>query len=235
MNNELIRTQDLVGPTISGMVSVPLAELDKMRSDHLKALNTAKELEARQALIKITFSKWETYADTVNDTHKDKYGNDVIYQRRSITKDRLIDKDTIFVNFDELRNPITEIEREKVAKEIEEFRKQVDYLIKLREEKNTKIADLEKKIAVATKSFDEQYKELRDLQTETKSKYENEVKLSEELSINVKDYKDRLDSLDKKLVETEELLQKVKGKKSFWYFIYSYFNKSNGAEIRNNN
>lgn len=50
------------GPTISGSVQVPLAELDRMRSDHANAIKLAKELEDRQQQIKITTEYTEMVA-----------------------------------------------------------------------------------------------------------------------------------------------------------------------------
>lgn len=42
------------GPVISGSVQVPLAELDRMRSDHANALKLAQELEDKQKMVKIS-------------------------------------------------------------------------------------------------------------------------------------------------------------------------------------
>ena len=52
--NTLPAVNSIPGPSISGSVQVPLAELDKMRSDHANALKLAQELEHKQKQIKIS-------------------------------------------------------------------------------------------------------------------------------------------------------------------------------------
>jgi hypothetical protein len=49
-----IKVNQLAGPIISGAVSVPLAELDKMRADHANAIKLAATLEEQQKGIVIT-------------------------------------------------------------------------------------------------------------------------------------------------------------------------------------
>ena len=52
--NTLPAVNSIPGPSISGSVQVPLAELDKMRSDHANALKLAQELEHKQKQIKVS-------------------------------------------------------------------------------------------------------------------------------------------------------------------------------------
>ena len=61
------KVNQLAGPVISGQVSVPLAELDKMRSDHANALALAAKLEEQQKGIVITLKQAVMETRCVND------------------------------------------------------------------------------------------------------------------------------------------------------------------------
>lgn len=52
--SSLPAVNSIPGPVISGSVQVPLAELDRMRSDHANALKLAQELEDKQKQVKIS-------------------------------------------------------------------------------------------------------------------------------------------------------------------------------------
>ena len=61
------KVNQLAGPIISGQVSVPLAELDKMRSDHANALALAAKLEEQQKGIVITLKQAVMETRCIND------------------------------------------------------------------------------------------------------------------------------------------------------------------------
>lgn len=80
MKTDLVRTSDIPGPNISGTVTVPLAELDKMRADHATLKRLAADLESHQMEVKIILANqsqkyesivgWRTSEEVISETYK---------------------------------------------------------------------------------------------------------------------------------------------------------------------
>jgi chromosome segregation ATPase len=66
---ELMKSSEISGPSISGTVTVPLAELDKMRLDHATLKKLCAELERTKMEVLVTVK------EEVSGTHYDKRGN----------------------------------------------------------------------------------------------------------------------------------------------------------------
>lgn len=115
------------GPTISGSVQVPLAELDRMRSDHANAIKLAKELEDRQQQIKITAEYTEMVATIESKEvwqpgvqigqmgHSSGYNQTVM---KAVSK-AIKRENSIFLNMDQIIGDLKERATKKVQKEID--------------------------------------------------------------------------------------------------------------------
>lgn len=116
------------GPTISGSVQVPLAELDKMRSDHANVKQLATELESRQQQIKITNTYTEHIVTSVSEEiyHPGKHGGGLSFSTpghyetvRKFVNKAIQKEDSIFVNMDQILGSLKEKATKKVQKEID--------------------------------------------------------------------------------------------------------------------
>lgn len=114
------------GPSISGQVSVPLAELDRMRSDHANAIKLAQELEQKQKQIKIIHQYTEQIVTSVEEdvyhpgVSGGRYGLSTPGYHERVKKfvNKGVQKeDSIFLNMDEIMGALKEKATALVKKE----------------------------------------------------------------------------------------------------------------------
>lgn len=68
MTQELMKVSNLHAPTVSGTVKISLAEMDKLRLDYVAAVKLAQDLESKQSMIKIVYSKVIQTTKSIEDT-----------------------------------------------------------------------------------------------------------------------------------------------------------------------
>lgn len=197
---ELVKASQLGLPHISGTVNVPLAELDRMRADHALAVKLAKELEERQAEVKVIYAQYEkTYGGC------DFHGN-VQY------RNELVEKKVEYKGFDEFRSRIADEEKAKVQKEItclkdsvasiEAFSsKQGEELIKMTAEKKELVKALEERIS--------------DLKIITEER--------DQLKTSLESSNTEAEHLRFVLSELNKELHISRNEKSFWYWLINKF------------
>lgn len=153
MNNQLINIDNLQMPSISGTVSVPLSELDKMRVDHATAVKAAQELERHQSEVRIVYL--EERVHTEYDYGRG--GSEAYYNVK-----RLVEKSREYKGFDEFRETIRLEECNKYEERINTLRSDIDKKSKLIEAKNKANTELSDKVAKLEEIADK-YTELSDL------------------------------------------------------------------------
>lgn len=218
--SNLIKVTDLKGPTISGSVNVPLAELDQMRVEHAKALKLAQELDAKQSMVKVVYYQEEQSYDS----------------RGRVDVTKLVEKSREYKGFEDFRLSIASEEREKVSREISHLNNEVSkaygeidkYVRSIRDEKtkfNTLVEDcnelsaekkiVDSKLKVAESSVERLTKELDALNQELFDR--------DDLA-----HKER-EVLEQKLRISNARVITVIKKQSFWYWLYRKIEK-NGVE-----
>lgn len=188
MKNELIRISDIGLPIISGTVQVSLAELDSLRNNHRKAIELARELEERQAEVKVILCEkrqvWEHH-----------YGENVLVERFTQTG-------VEYKNFEDFRAPIALEERNRVQKELEQQQKQIT-------DKQKEIAELYEKVDKKQTSIEELQKEIQRLVP-----FEQEVS---SLKLEIERLEKIGAGLESSNNYLKVELNNEKCKKSFWY------------------
>jgi len=159
--NEIAKVSDLKGPTISGTVTVSLADLDKMRTDHAKALSAAKVLEETQHQVKVILCERKFIPS------KYSYNNGYV-------ESELVQTGIEYKNMDDFRDQIAKEEREKIRNIIEQKEIEIGNL-------NTKLIserELREKISVLNTAQKTEFSEKLKTTTESLSKSEKELKLA---------------------------------------------------------
>jgi len=160
MSQEIsIQASQLVMPSISGTVSVPLAELDRMRIDHANAIKLAQELERHQAEVRVIYMEVRTVP--AFDYSTGRYTN---------TKTENIEKGRDYKGFDEFKDTIRQEEYLKLEKEITTLQKNFDAA-------NSRVRVLEKTLIEL-----EEHKKNEEVLTLKLAETEELLKFSKELS-----------------------------------------------------
>lgn len=197
---ELVKASQLGLPHISGTVNVPLAELDRMRADHALAVKLAKELEERQAEVRVIYAQYEK---TYNGC--DHYGN-VRYS------DELVEKKVEYKGFEEFRSRIADEEKAKVQKEITRLKDTLTATEGFSSKQGEELVKINSKNAELTKTLEERVADL--------NKALDEISMFKELANKDREYIEHLKSVQ------EELTQKLhisRNEKSFWYWLINKF------------
>jgi chromosome segregation ATPase len=180
--NALATVQQLRGPSVSGSVTVPLAELDQMRSDHAAAVRAARELADKQAMIKIVVA------------HVAEGGR----QRNILVEDdNLMEVSIMYKNLDDVRDALAKDARERVQDHIDSIGKQLEGLTSQVAESSNKLSETIAAFAEEKKLHQGLQKRYNDLETKfntTNLKFESAVqtlteerKLHEEALANLKE------------------------------------------------
>lgn len=196
---ELVKASQLGLPHISGTVNVPLAELDRMRADHALAVKLAKELEERQAEVRVTYYEEEKVLDF------DSRG-------KSYYKTKLTEKKVEYKGFNEFRDRIADEEKAKVQKEIDRLKDNLKTLeecwcsrdgeiTKLASERDTLLVTIKEKTSELNKALDE-------------------ISMFKELANKDREYIEHLKSVQEELTQKLHISQ---NKKSFWYWLINKF------------
>lgn len=208
MDNTSIQKIDLVGPRISGTVTVPLLELDKMRMDHSNAVKIASELTERQAMVKVTFvQRVSEYGYQSTGGGRNRYLKDDSLQESAVE----------YKNFDDFREIIRQEEHDKIHQQFLEFvRKQQELEDKL-VEKQKLLEKLNSDLTVAKKANGE-------LITQNES-LKKEVEITTKKAVDLEiDYQNQVrisDGINESLKRSFKDLDECLATKSFWHYIYT--------------
>jgi DNA repair exonuclease SbcCD ATPase subunit len=200
MKNELMKATDLQMPSISGTVSVPLDELDRMRAEHATAVKLAQELESHQMEVKIVYSERK---QVVSDY--DHYG-----RARYTTSKEVIG--TEYKNLNDFRKQIHQEEFDKLQKKFKEQEQEIT-------NHRNALLNLEKEKTEARRMVSEQKQQIESL-----IKKEAELgDVSARLDDAINDIAQR-DQIIKVLeIVVDDLSNKVtrlERPKGFWGFLY---------------
>lgn len=187
---DLMKVRDLRPPMISGTVSVPLEELDRLRADHANAIRVAEELESRQAQVKVTYQTRERYI-----SHYSEISGEPKYNTR------LNEEKVEYRNFEDFRAIIAEEERARVQ---EKLQQQEDQITKS-QEKLTKRFEMISKLEAELKDLKEKFSEASKNLSETVAE-----------NTTLKTY---LETSEQDVKYLQKELHEVNKKKSFWYWL----------------
>jgi chromosome segregation ATPase len=182
-------------PSISGTVSVPLAELDKMRSEHVTAVKLAQELESKQMLVRVDYRNVDDYS--WENGGMDRYGYPI--QKKVLKVEK-----TEYKNLDEFRDQIRSEEFDKLR---DKFKKQ-----------ESEIGSLKTKII----ALEETKRKQADIIEQHRKAEEENLRLSELVSSSEKELTsvraiaEGLRDSVKRLTEDNNILRHKKG---FWGFL----------------
>lgn len=194
--NGLVKATELQMPNISGTVSVPLTELDRMRSEHVQAVKLAQDLESKQMEVKITI------LERVQDFKYDSRG-----YRIPFTEDRT--QQIEFKNLDEVRADIRKSEELKIEQKYCESilakDKSISNYAEVVYKKTAKIEEYEANIKQLNESAKEDFLKINNL----------------EAGINVAqmliEKKDQfIETQDQMIRQLEDQLRELKQAKTFW-------------------
>lgn len=175
---ELISTDHLQMPRISGTVTVSLEEMDRMRSEHTQAVKVAQELESKQALVKITVEEERT-------TNKNIYHHGNILESYPIKE--YIQKSVEYKGFDEFREIIRQEEFKKLEKQFSDMENNLNDCKKQSLDQGMLITEIKKERDTYFKQLEKITAEL----TETKQLLGKEI----ENGVNLLDRLHRVDKI----------------------------------------
>lgn len=140
MSNEIVKSAAELGmPLISGQVSVSLAELDRMRADHAKAVKLAQDLESKQRLVKVVVNERRRVATVVTD--RDFRG---LPSSRAEIGEEYVTISTDYKNLDDVREAIRKEEYARLEQVIDEARNAESIAKVELERQRTDVAKLQK-------------------------------------------------------------------------------------------
>jgi chromosome segregation ATPase len=190
----LVKASELQMPTVSGVVSIPLAELDRMRADHVAAVKLAQELESKQHLVKVSY--------------RNAYSSHLSYPTKEVV-------DTEYKNMEEFR---AQIRSEEFNKFKVQFEKQEREMTSLKSKLLESSKELEKNKSelantnLSLKNIEKEYKEVGELL----AKSTTEVKsLSDRTNADDKIIEGLKKSVERLVKDKMEL----EHKKGFWGFL----------------
>lgn len=204
MNPEqgLMRADDLVGPSISGTVQVPLIELDQMRSQHAAAVRMAKELEAKQPLVKVILGKMEP--KKIWDDYHGRY--------RTTGEQGWVQTGVEYKNFEEFREVISKEERAKVQQFVDELRTSANDAIKA---KNTAQKHADERIREADDILFKSKKLTEEVFAKTKAEIEEIKALQPELNKKYAEAQEELEELKESIQDREKEVEILRDDKTF--------------------
>lgn len=203
--SNLVKASELSMPSISGTVSVPLTELDKMRHEHVTAVKLAQELESKQMMVRVEYV--EGYENEPTG-RTDRYGYPIYNKILKVSR-------TEYKNLDEFRDQIRSEEFDKLQ---DKFRKQESEISSLK----TKIIALEETKRKQADTVSAQSKEIAQLTVQHSKAEEENLRLSELVSSSEKELTsvraiaEGLRDSVKRLTEDNNILRHKKG---FWGFL----------------
>lgn len=196
--SNIIRLKDIPnGPNISGTVSVPLAELDKMRADHAKLKKITDELIAKQMQVLVIVSR-EMFGSSYD--HRGRYLGEHVQGTKVISQE--------YKNLDEVKDDLKKVVADEYNNKYEKLEKE-HYQLK-NEHSDLK---LEK---------DRIQDSLKNIRNELDAMTENFGKADIELTEckeNIINYKAQIEDINSRLKLALEDLEKEKHKKGFWSFL----------------
>lgn len=194
--SNIVKASELSGPTISGKVSVELHELDKMRSDHARAVKLAQDLEDKQAKVLVVYSEQCNY--------NSRNGG---YDKKELSRQ--------YVHFEDFRNIIAEEEAKKVQKK-------VDSLITERDGYRTDLNNTNSVLGTTKSDYESLKKRYAVLQA-NHVELENSFA---EASASIETQANELTMRDARIVEQQTVIndllvnnKHLELKKSFWGFL----------------
>lgn len=209
---EIQTSTHLQMPSVSGTVTLSLAELDKMRADHISAVRLAQDLELKQMLVKFVLS--DRSRSLKDNSIRDEYGRIVSHHVQEVDTERIID--VKYINLESFRALITAEERKVVQDLVDGKNKEIKRLTEVCDEwskKNLKLlGDLHLKKEDAEKyatDFSQREALIKDQELKI-SEFERQVIALHESIFN----------MDKTICALEMDLIKWKKKKSFWFWMW---------------
>lgn len=197
MKNELVRIQDIPeGPSISGTVTVSLAELDKMRADHAQAVKLAKFLEQNQAKVKLTVVEKKYVEKKVEKIRSDRYGLNLYTY--PVMEEKYEELGSDYIGLDDVREVIRGEEVEKLKD-------------KLKEAEDTRVKCVELEVEIS--DLKSEKRKLESDLKELNSKYESE-KSELEAAKAQNDYN------EKYAINLSNQIKELKSKSGLWYWIF---------------
>lgn len=116
-NNQIaVTAAQLQMPTVSGVVNIPLAELDHMRAEHVKAVKMAQDLEARRMEVLIVMQQDKAHYSTDRNGRSAYQGTFPAETSRT------------YKNLDEVKEDIHRVELEKLEELIQKKTEAIETL-----------------------------------------------------------------------------------------------------------
>lgn len=210
MSKELVRASELQMPSCSGTVSVPLAELDNMRAQHAKAVQVAKDLDEKQAMVKLVVTMQEL-------------------DRNGYKLDKKTEK-IEYKGFEDFRANIAEEERKKLHDEIKSAHDSADTAWKNESNMHSQLLGTAKQRDAAVQKAQDLSGELGVANSNLKlaeTQIETAIKVRENLEKQLIDLKEKYETdtveLNNRLTVANGRIKVIIHKQSFWYWIWKRF------------
>lgn len=164
-------------PNISGSVSVPLVELDRMRSDHANAVKVAQDLKSKWPMIIVRVSQTESYIKA-----EESYGSSGRMQvnYKTALEESKIDN---YVNMEEILEPIRNDIRKEFQKSLNQKEEALRDFVGKVKHLNDEISDRDMEITALNEHVEALGKDIK-MHEETiekmKTAFEDSDKLVEE-------------------------------------------------------
>lgn len=194
--NGLVKATELQMPNISGTVSVPLAELDRMRAEHVQAVKLAQDLESRQMEVRITL------LERVQDYRYNSRGD-----RGHFIEDR-----TQKVEFRNLDIVISDLRIEENKKIEEKYRESIL-------SKDRAITNYAEAIYNKTAKIEEYEANIKQLNESAEVDFRTICSLEEGVSVGqalVIERNETIRTQDRMIEQLEEQLRELRQAKTFW-------------------
>jgi hypothetical protein len=209
---EIQTSTHLQMPSVSGTVTLSLAELDKMRADHVAAVKLAQDLESKQMSVKVTISE-HSYGLT-NNIVRDERGRLVSNNFENVATERITDMK--YINLESFRAVITAEERKVVQDLVDGKNVEIKRLTEVCDEMRLKNSEFILKIH---QQEEDSKKSTTDFSQREALIKEQELKISE-FDNQVTALHESISNMDKTICALEMDLIKWKKKKSFWFWMW---------------
>lgn len=209
--SNLVKSIDIPGPSISGQVTVPLAELDKMRLDHAKLKQLCEHLESTAMSVKVVVveEKWGYKTEPRTDSRGRQY-NATVNGKDYVTIS------TDYKNLDDVKAVLKQELLDEGLLKTQQLNKELLEVKQKLSDKITEYSALQIESGLATVNLGKANEKIEKLEQSLASEVEAKNKLLEADAISFA----KITELHKIIAERNAELILERNKKGFWGFLY---------------